>query len=141
MASAANRNVLTLLAIVESNVLVIKKKYLSRDRNKTVLAMTTKHAKSVRNTAKLWKICFEQRDVDLIHTRLKIFLNRFMPVGVETDVVVITSMNLALLDWLKAEISNADRHKALDELEAEAFRLHKYFDRRLNKRLLAVSSG
>ena len=132
MISRAHRNVLILLDLTDSHIGYIRRVYLNRPRNKTVLELTSKASQAVMEARKLWPGKMSVKEAQLKVNETRNFLYEYMHPGKELTAVILTSLALDMLEWLLKRVSGRKAESVRAALSA-VNRLHRYFDRNLTK--------
>lgn len=134
MASRADKNALTLLAMVDAQAMWISKVYQQRPGNKTVLGLTQRSTAAIMNVRNLWPNHLTLKEADQIKARLKQYLDKYLPVGSEFNIITSTSMMLDMLDWLWQHVrQNRQKAEAIISCIVKIKQIHRHFDRRLDK--------
>lgn len=129
MPSRATMSTLGVLAMCEGCMLGLKAHYAPREKNKTVLKMCSDVHDACKAAHKLWDIELDARDLKDLAARLAA-VERAACDGQARDVVVMTSLCLALLDDILLHIREIRRRAAIERVSVCMARVHRYFDRR-----------
>lgn len=134
MASRTEKNILTLLAMIDAQVMWIRRVYEHRSGNKTVMSLTDRATAEIMHVRALWPNRIAQKEADQIKAKLKQYLNQYLPVGSEFSIITSTVMVLDMLDWLWRHVrQNPQKARAVVDCIVKIKQIHRHFDRRLDK--------
>lgn len=135
MASKALRNTLATIAFVDGILRFLHTENEKKSRNTTPLKHIDKAQKYAGYVLKQWpgKISM-RKDVPWIENKINqfnmVYSNEIRPTS------FYTSLCLALVSDIRDKITNKNRLGLLNTLIERTFRLHVYFDRKINKQEL-----
>lgn len=133
MASSAMRNILSVLALCEGEVLSLYTQYQNRPNNKTIMQHIERVKSACDFAHKCWAAEYTQRDLELIGRRMKTVEMELYVDKIRVDVPVYSSLCLALVSDLYEHVRDPIKLYALDQINSAMRALHRYYDRHLNK--------
>ena len=131
--SRSAKAALMALGIIDAQAMFIRNVYLHRPNNKTVLQLCRQVTASAEAARRQWPGNLTQREVDIMQTKLKRYLETHLPIGETLDAPVLTSIALGLLDNLHSHVRGNQKEGPVSVCITKVRRLHGYFDRKLDK--------
>jgi hypothetical protein len=132
--SRADKAALMILGMVDAQAMFIGNAYRDQEKNKTIMDLVARVTEAVESARKSWPGSLPQKDVNVMKSTLRRYLEEHLPTGTRLEAAVITSLSLDLLDRLYGHVrGNTRKAGPLRACLSRAKRLHWYFDRWLNK--------
>lgn len=128
MASRAVQNVISVLALIEGTQSTVRQ----QTKAKTPLKLCDRLYSACREAQELWDVELTKAEILSIAGRMREIERRSF-VGVWADNTAYTSFGLGLLDELYQVIKDQWKLAALDKIHAALWRLHRYYDKKLNR--------
>lgn len=128
--SKSLRNVLTSIALIEAMIKSLEAGYRKRQRNKSVLALTEKAISASQKALQAWPGQIDPKGMKKIATLVSAFEKRY---GETSDFTFFSATSLAILDDILRNIKDGHRRELLENLLSAINRIHRYFDRNLDK--------
>ena len=126
MASKASKNTISIIASCNGIAIVVK----NATKAKTPTGFADRVERACKDAFALWPDGLNEKDFQRIHNQLDAFERENLPA--EGRLSIITSVGLGLLDELQQLVKDPVKRSALGKIEDTLFRLHKYYDKRLD---------
>ena len=127
MASKSFRNVVSTLAL--ANGLALSMKQWSKA--KTTCAMADRLDRQCELAFQCWPESLEQSEIGKIYAKLERFHAQAMPQDGRPE--LLTSIALGLIDDAMLNVKDPVKRTALERVEAELWKVHRYYDRALDR--------
>jgi len=130
--SRSQREMLGVMSIIDGVALSIESHYKNRRRNKTVLDLCGRVHRATADCMDAFGLEVDEKD----YRRMDALLNRYDERtfrGDRVDMAILTSAGLGMLDGIERKVTNPARTASLDAVERALRRLHRYFDRKLDR--------
>lgn len=127
MASHSFRNVISTIAMANGIAIVIKRHTSAATPNELAGNLDAR----CREAFECWPGSIDQKEMSRIWRQLEGFEREFIPVQGRPE--FLTSITLGLIDDVMWIIKDPVKRTALTKLETALWKLHCYYDRRLDK--------
>ena len=126
MASKAFKNTISIIASCNGIAIVVK----NATKAKTPTDLANRVQRACKDAFELWPDGLNEKDFQQVHNRLEAFERVNLPA--EGRLSIITSVGLGMLDELQQLVKDPVKRSTLGKIEDALFRLHKYYDKRLD---------
>lgn len=129
--SAALRNTLASIALAEGAAIMLQDSYRDRPRSKTVMRLTDNVITASQAAFRVWPDKLKRGELQMIARWLTRFEDEVF--GQDRPFTVVSSLVLEVLEKLLSHLSNPAKIYAIENIYNRMLRLHKYYDRRLDR--------